>query len=166
MIKLLTLIAFAFFALASNATAQQGNIGPVTNLPLPRYVSLKTSEAFVRRGPAQTHRIDWVLSHRGTPLQVTAEYGNWLRVIDAEGAGGWVHRALLSGVRHIVVTDENATLFETPDGDSDMVAIAEKGVIALLDSCQIEWCLVSVDGFEGWVLKIAIWGVDAAELRD
>ena len=65
--------------------AQQGDIGPVTSLPLPRFVSLKASKAHVRRGPAQTHRIDWVLNHRATPLQVTAEYGNWLRVVDADG---------------------------------------------------------------------------------
>ena len=42
--------------------------GPVTNLPMPRYVSLKTSEGNVRRGPSLTHRIDWVFKRRGMPL--------------------------------------------------------------------------------------------------
>ncbi len=148
------------------AMAQQGDVGPVTGHPLPRYVSMKVTKAFVRRGPAQTHRIDWVLNHRGTPLQVTAEYGNWLRVLDADGAGGWVHRSLLSGVRNVVVTDETATLFEQPNGNSQPLAEAQKGVIAHLESCQIEWCFVSAEGFEGWVLKIAVWGVDPAELLE
>ncbi|MBL4806912.1 MAG: aspartyl-trna synthetase [Rhodobacteraceae bacterium] len=156
MLALLPVVAFA----------QQGDVGPVTNLPLPRYVSMKAVRAYVRRGPAQTHRIDWVLNHRGTPLQVTAEYGNWLRVIDADSAGGWVHRSLLSGVRTVVVTDDKALLFETPDEDALPIAEAEKGVIARLGPCQIEWCEVTVDGFTGWVLKIAIWGIDAAEIRE
>lgn len=160
------LIFLLAIMLAVPAMAQQGDIGPVTSLPLPRYVSLKASKAFIRRGPSQTHRIDWVMSHRGTPLQVTAEYGNWLRVVDADGAGGWVHRSLLSGVRTVVVTDTQATIFEIANGDSQPIASAEKGVIARLEACQIEWCFITVDGFEGWVLKIAVWGVDAVETME
>ena len=34
--------------------------GAVTNLPLPRFVSLKASKANARRGPSLSHRIDWV----------------------------------------------------------------------------------------------------------
>ena len=39
----------------------------------PRYVSLKASEANVRRGPSLTHRIDWVYKRRAMPLRVTAD---------------------------------------------------------------------------------------------
>ena len=39
--------------------------GAVTNLPLPRYVSLKTGEGNARRGPGSTHRIDWVFTRAG-----------------------------------------------------------------------------------------------------
>ncbi|MCF6305088.1 MAG: aspartyl-trna synthetase [Rhodobacteraceae bacterium] len=161
--KLIFTVLTAMFV-AVQAMAQQGSIGPVTGHPLPRYVSMKVSEAYVRRGPARTHRIDWVLKHRGTPLQVTAEYGNWLRVVDADGAGGWVHRSLLSGARTVVVTDAQATLFAAPFGDAMPVATAMKGVIARLETCQLEWCFIEADGFEGWVLKIAVWGVDAVEI--
>ena len=58
----------------------------VTNLPLPRYVSMKAAEGNVRRGPSLTHRIDWVFKRRGMPLQITAEYGNWRKVQDRDGA--------------------------------------------------------------------------------
>ena len=73
--------------------------GAVTNLPLPRYVSLKGGEGNARRGPSLSHRIDWVFRHAGMPLRVTAEFGHWRRVEDQDGAGGWVHYSLLSGVR-------------------------------------------------------------------
>ena len=69
----------------------QSALGPETNLPMPRFVSLKASEANVRRGPSLTHRIDWVFKRRDMPLQVVAEYGHWRRVIDRDGQGGWVH---------------------------------------------------------------------------
>ena len=59
--------------------------GSATNLPLPRYVSLKASEGNVRRGPSLTHRIDWVFKRRDMPLQITAEHGHWRRVQDRDG---------------------------------------------------------------------------------
>ncbi|MEL6566070.1 MAG: SH3 domain-containing protein, partial [Pseudomonadota bacterium] len=62
--------------------------GPVTNLPLPRYVSLKAVEGNVRRGPSLTHRIDWVFQRRDMPLRITAEHGHWRRVEDRDGMGG------------------------------------------------------------------------------
>ena len=69
--------------------------GPVTNLPLPRYVSLKGGEGNARRGPSLSHRIDWVFRHPGMPLRVVAEFGHWRRVEDQDGAGGWVHYSCL-----------------------------------------------------------------------
>ncbi|MEP1586872.1 MAG: aspartyl-trna synthetase, partial [Tateyamaria sp.] len=38
------------FGLALPALAK--DVGPITNLPLPRYVSLKAAEGNVRRGPS------------------------------------------------------------------------------------------------------------------
>ena len=97
------LLALTTILAAESVAAQSDGVqkrGPVTNLPLPRYVSLKASKANVRRGPSRTHRIDWVFTRKSMPLQITAEYGHWRRVRDIEGAGGWVHYSLLSGVLH------------------------------------------------------------------
>ena len=62
--------------------------GPVTNLPLPCFVSLKADEGNARRGPSLSHRIDWVFTRRNMPLEVTGEYGHWRRVQDRDGQGG------------------------------------------------------------------------------
>ena len=91
------------------------NRGPVTNLPLPRYVSLKGSEGNARRGPSLSHRIDWVFRHAGMPLRVTAEFGHWRRVEDQDGAGGWVHYSLLSGVRTAIVHKDMLDLMAKPE---------------------------------------------------
>ena len=140
--------------------------GPETNLPLPRYVSLKSSEGNARRGPSLSHRIDWVFRHNGMPLRVTAEYGNWRRVEDRDGAGGWVHYALLSGVRTVVVTADLAEFRLRPDPAAPVLARAEAGAIARLGACVPDWCRVSATGAQGWVPKSALWGVEADELRD
>ena len=140
--------------------------GPETNLPLPRYVSLKVGEGNVRRGPSLTHRIDWVFLRRDMPLQVVAEYGHWRRVIDREGLGGWVHYSLLSGVRTVIVDQDMLELHLRPDRATPVTARLEAGVIARLGECSRDWCRLTADGYRGWAPKIALWGVDPDETRD
>ena len=144
----------------------QPDVGCVTNLPLPRYVSLKGNEGNARRGPGLTHRIDWVFTRAGMPLKITAEFENWRRVEDHEGAGGWVHFSLLSGVRSVLVTLDMAEFRAEPSDESTVVAQAELGVIGRLQACTIDWCRVALDGQRGWVRKTAIWGVKADEQID
>ncbi|MFV0300879.1 MAG: SH3 domain-containing protein [Paracoccus sp. (in: a-proteobacteria)] len=140
--------------------------GPVTNMPLPRYVSLKGGEGNARRGPSLSHRIDWVFRHAGMPLRVVAEFGHWRRVEDKDGAGGWVHYALLSGVRTAIVQEDMVELHAKPDLGSEVVARAEAGAIVRLGECNIDWCRISGGGERGWVMKPAIWGVDPDEIRE
>lgn len=140
--------------------------GPVTNLPLPRYVSLKASEANVRRGPSLDHRIDWVFRHRDMPLRVTAEFGHWRRVEDNEGQGGWIYYTLLSGVRTVLVEADGAALRSRPDAAAPVVAQAQAGVIGRLGECGHDWCRIAAGGERGWVAKAALWGVAADETRE
>lgn len=142
------------------------NKGPVTNLPLPRYVSLKGGEGNARRGPSLSHRIDWVFRHPGMPLRVVAEFGHWRRVEDQDGAGGWVHYSLLSGVRTATITTDMAELRSRPDTNGSVIARAEAGAIVRLHECAKDWCRVSGGGEKGWVQKTSLWGVDPNELRD
>lgn len=140
--------------------------GSVTNLPIPRYVSLKTAESNVRRGPSLSHRIDWVFQRKNMPVEVTAEYGHWRRVQDRDGVGGWVHYSLLSGVRYVIVDADMLDLHIRPDASTQVAARVEQGVIARLGECTATWCKLNAGGFKGWAPKGAFWGVDADELRD
>nr|WP_249218849.1 SH3 domain-containing protein [Falsirhodobacter algicola] len=153
-------------AAAAQDPAPDPSVGAVTNLPLPRYVTLKTSEGNARRGPGLTHRIDWVFTRNGMPLKITAEYGHWRRVEDSEGAGGWMHYALLSGTRSALVTADLAELHSRPNADSAVVLKAEKDVIGALQECNIDWCRLRIQGEEGWISKDDIWGVGADEVLD
>ena len=163
------IVTMVGMALAGGALAggkpTQGR-GPVTNLPLPRFVSLKASEGNVRRGPSLTHRIDWVYKHEDMPLLVTAEYDNWRRVQDSEGQGGWMHYSLLSGVRTVVILDEQVQLRIKPTVAAATRAFADRGVIARLGACNPQWCQLSVQGVKGWVEKKRFWGAGADEIRE
>lgn len=153
-----------FLALAGASHAQER--GPVTNLPLPRFVSIRASEANVRRGPSLTHRIDWVFKRQDMPVEITAEYGHWRRIRDRDGAGGWVHYSLLSGVRTVIIDQDMLDIHRRADKTSQVMAKLELGVIARLDECLPDWCRLRVAGYTGWAPKSAIWGVAPDEIRE
>lgn len=149
-----------------DAAVEEPQFGPVTHLPMPRYVSMKASKGNVRRGPSVTHRIDWVFMRRNMPMQIIAEFGHWRRVVDQEGVGGWIHHSLLSGVRTVLVQKDMLDIHTRPNDKSPVTAQLELGVIARLHQCTLDWCRVSVAGYKGWAPKSAVWGVDPDEVRD
>lgn len=157
--------AMAAFVLGASLVAAQER-GPVTNLPLPRYVSMKVSKANVRRGPSLTHRIDWIFKRKGVPLEIIAEYGHWRRVRDRDGVGGWVHYALLSGVRTVIVERDMLDLLARPEPGASVVARLELGVIARIDNCAETWCRLRAGGYRGWAPKEALWGVEPDEILE
>ena len=146
--------------------AQVADRGPVTNLPMPRFVSLKANEGNARRGPDQSHRIDWVYTRRDLPLRVVADFEHWRRVEDNDGQGGWMHYALLSGIRTALVQTDMVQLHQRPDRASQAVALLERGVIARLRQCELAWCRLEVDGARGWAEKRHLWGVDPEDVFD
>lgn len=162
----IALIIATLVAGMSYAQDQKSGRGPVTNLPMPRFVSLKAAEGNVRRGPSLTHRIDWVFKRRDMPLEVTAEYGHWRRVRDRDGQGGWMHYSLLSGVRTVIVERDMLTLFAKPDASTRENAHLEMGVVARLGKCGPEWCRLTAGGQRGWAHKDTLWGVRLDEIRE
>lgn len=154
------MLSVALIAVALTApSVQAADRGSVTNLPLPRFVSMKASEGNVRRGPSLSHRIDWVYKRRNMPLQITAEHGHWRRVQDRDGAGGWVHYSLLSGVRTAIVEVDMLNLHARPDPSTPVNAQLSLGVVAEVRKCEAEWCELSAGGYKGWARKGTYWGV-------
>ena len=162
----LAAILLACVLVWTSVPAWADKLGPVTNLPLPRYVSMKAAEGNVRRGPSLTHRIDWVFKRRDMPLRITAEHGHWRRVEDRDGMGGWVHYSLLSGVRTVLIEHELLDLHVRPDPRAPVAARFQNGVVARLGDCGAEWCELKKNGHRGWAPKSRLWGVEPREIRD
>jgi len=152
---------------ACPAAASKDVITSTSGLPVPRYVSLKSDHVNVRAGPTKDNDVAWVYTRSGLPVEITAEFENWRRVRDSEGAEGWVYHSLLSGRRTAVVTmkskDDLATLYDSADPNSAVAARLEAGVVAQVKRCSSGWCRISGNGFDGWIEQQRLWGVYADE---
>ena len=136
--------------------------GSVSGLPVPRFVSLKSDRVNVRSGPNKDQEVRWVYTRAGMPVEVTAEFENWRRIRDWEGAEGWVYHSLLSGKRTAVVVpnskDELVPLYEHADIEATEAARLQSGVVGALKSCDGTWCQFAGKNFDGWIRQERLWG--------
>src|SRR6185437_10391579 len=128
-------------ALAAGAAVAAEN-GTTSGLPVPRFVSLKSDKVNVRAGPTKDHEVAWVYNRAALPVEVTAEFENWRRIRDWEGAEGWVYHSLLSGKRTALVApqskrkDELLELHNRPETASAVSAKLQHGVLATVKRCK------------------------------
>ena len=126
---------------------------------VPRFASLKADEANLRTGPGERYPIDWVLTKKGLPVEIVAEFDVWRKVHDSEGSEGWVHQRLLAGARTVLVVGNIRVLRAEPDAAAPAVARAEPGVIARLLECRGTWCRIEAQDMKGWLRRSEVWGV-------
>jgi SH3-like domain-containing protein len=147
--------------LADLASAQSPRRG--TGLPLPRYVSLKSNDVNVRRGPGQEYDVVFTFVRAGLPVEITEEFDNWRKIRDSEGAEGWVFHSLLSGKRTALVApwdkDGQFAAHAKADAAAPVVAYLKPRVLADVQQCAGGWCLLAGKDFEGWVAQDSLWGV-------
>lgn len=136
--------------------------GRETNLPIPRFTSLKSNEANVRTGPGQDHPIAHKYIIKNFPLKIIDEYKEWRKVEDIQGDTGWLHKILLSSKRTAYVIADRVNLYSDANDKSSVKAIMNKGIILLIDSCKNQFCKVTIDNneldFSGYVQQDMMWG--------
>jgi SH3-like domain-containing protein len=157
--------AFAVLIVAMQAAtvyAAGETAGSVSGLPMPRFVSLKSDRVNVRSGPNKDQEVRWVYTRASMPVEITAEFENWRRIRDWEGAEGWVYHTLLSGKRTAVVVpkskDELVPLFDNAETESAVAARLQSGVLGQLKSCNGNWCEFAGKNFNGWLRQERLWG--------
>lgn len=128
---------------------------------IPRMVSLAADEVNVRTGPGIRFPVKWVFKREGMPVEVLAEYETWRKIRDWEGAEGWVHRAMLSGRATVLVIRPEVTLRRDPEETAPAVARLAEGMTARVEGCEAGWCRVEVRGYDGWLKRDGIWGLEA-----
>ena len=136
------------------------------NLPVPRFVSLKSNEVNVRTGPSVRYPMKWIYRSKNEPLEIIAEFEQWRKIRDFDGEDGWVHESMLSGVRFIIINkySKNVNIHTKPDISSDILYNVHPKVRMKLLSCKIDWCNVSLENNKGWISKNYLWGVYKNEL--
>jgi SH3-like domain-containing protein len=157
------LLAALLGGLVSNAAAQNDARSRGTGLPVPRFVSLKSDNVNVRRGPGREYDVAFTFVRADLPVEITAEFATWRKIRDSEGDEGWVLHSLLSGERTALVTpwaSEGQFPVRTVAGEKgDVVAYLLPRVVANVSECTGDWCHVSGKGFEGWIQQDQLWGV-------
>jgi SH3-like domain-containing protein len=162
-------IAFACLicAPAMADEAPSPNVGAVTKLPIPRFVSLKAGEVNARVGPGGEYQIAWVFRRAGLPVEVLAEYETWRQVRDSDGGTGWVAAGLTSARRTAIVAPwvKDGALFQLTSsrGGSTAVARIEPGAIVDIVQCDGEDCEVYAAKQKGWAPQKTLWGVYPGE---
>jgi SH3-like domain-containing protein len=145
----------------------QLRIGPISGLPLPRFVSLKSDQVNVRRGPRETYDVAWTFVKVGLPVEVLEEYDTWRKIRDSDGEEGWVFHSLLAGKRTALVgpwLTEPVELRRSAQPDAQVVALLEPNVLGDVIACSANWCRLRGEGFDGWLPQELLWGVYPGEV--
>lgn len=180
--KILTAVIVLLFFISDSYAGEikeKREIGAVTKLPIPRFVTIKSMDANMRNGPGNRYPISWRYMHKGYPVKIIDEYDNWRMVEDCEGAKGWFHASLLSSKRAVIVINnkldaklaiaqslpsDQILLFKKDDELSFPVGRVRLNSIGNLISCKKDWCYVDFAKTKGWVKKENIWGVFEREV--
>src|SRR5581483_10583875 len=164
------LVALSAVFVAEARGASDSGAKATATLPVPRFVSLKSDRVNVRGGPTKDHEVTWVYTRAGLPVEITAEFENWRRIRDWEGAEGWVYHSLLSGRRTAVVVSKSKSdlvpVLASPDSGSSVSASLEAGVVGTVKSCSGSWCHFTGEKFDGWIRQERLWGVYPNETID
>lgn len=155
------------------------DIGPVTKLPIPRFVSLKTSEVCLRSGPGQKYPSKFIYKCAHYPVEIISEFETWRMVRDRSGHEGWIHESILSGRRSVIISGHNTVihrypgldrdetlLFRIPSISSRPIARLTIGSLAKLVGCKNRWCKVKThSGKVGWLPSDDLWGIYPEEIK-
>jgi SH3-like domain-containing protein len=125
----------------------------------PYWVSISASAAMLRTGPGTNFPATWRYVRPGLPLRVVQLHADWRRVVDPDGAEGWIRSNLLSDQRTGMVIGGIQPLYARPDSDSRIEWRAEPGVVGRVTSCDDGWCRFDVQGRVGYVDAHGLWGV-------
>lgn len=129
-----------------------------------RFVSLRSDDVNVRAGPGVRYPIKWKFRQKFIPVKIIQEYDTWRKIRDWEGAEGWVHRAMLSSKRSIIITGKIVILRRRCSDDAPVVARLSNGIVAELKRCTSSCCRVEVGNYDGWLKREDFWGLGAKEI--
>lgn len=153
-----------------DTAAIKDQLGPVSGLPMPRFVSLKPDKVNVRQGPSRDQTVAFIYQKANLPVEVIAEFENWRRIRDADGSEGWVLQNLLSGKRTALIAPWSKQLtlplYSTASAKATAVAMLQPGVQASIKTCTASWCRINGEGFDGWIQESNLWGAYPGEAVD
>jgi SH3-like domain-containing protein len=174
-VVLVAIIAATGLAVA-RARAAEGPSG----LPLPRFVTTRSTPVNVRVGPGIKYEVAWVYLKAGTPVEIIQEFDTWRKIRDVDGSEGWLHQNLLQGSRAGFVgpwlpPGEQVALRQSRSEDAGVRAWLTPNLRVEIADCDGTWCEVSATShpkegsprtYRGFIEEIDLWGVYKDEKFD
>ncbi|MCB9988996.1 MAG: hypothetical protein H6868_06635 [Rhodospirillales bacterium] len=166
--RILFILLLAFMCAPLPVSAQDTPSFRDTELPLPRFASLRSDKVYMRAGPGLRYPIRWIYNRENLPMEIVQEFDHWRKIRDYDGEEGWVHQSLLSGLRTVMVRGEGdpVPVRDKPESESRMIVRLEPTVIATAEKCIPDWCRIEVGGYRGWIEKKVLWGIYEDEELD
>jgi SH3-like domain-containing protein len=150
-----------------------------SGLPLPRFVTTRSTPINVRVGPGTKYDVSWVYKVAGTPVEIIQEFDVWRKIRDVDGSVGWVHQNMLSGNRAGYVLPEanveRVALRRAAAPDAGVSAWLGNGFPVKISSCEAGWCAVTaidhppggpIANYTGYLSEGDLWGVYRGESFD
>lgn len=152
LLKFYSIISVCFFFILS-ADAAESNTKDFTYM--------KANEVNVRAGPNKRYPIKWIIKNKGEPGRVISQFENWTKIRDIDGDEGWVHNSMLNKKVHgILLSNKVELLHSGPSDASKPIARLKSGIRFGVQKClKNSWCLISIDGLNGWIPQSEIWGL-------
>ena len=126
---------------------------------VPYWASIDAGKAYMRVGPGESYKIEWVYRREHLPVKIIRREGPWRQIEDPDGDKGWMRDLLLSRKRSAIVTGKALVEMHAESSDSSpMLWRMEPGVVGLLGDCKEGWCAFDVEGHKGFVQASALWG--------
>ncbi len=144
---------------ACSGDRRQAGCDTPSDLPVPRWVSLKFDEVNARGGPGEDHRILWVYHARGLPMMVIEETAEWRRLRDPYGETAWVQMNQVTGERTALRAESTPLpLLASPKEGAAVRALLSPRSVASLERCKDGWCQIEAGGVKGWAPQDALFG--------
>jgi len=122
------------------------------------FLSLKKNKVNVRYGPSFDSDIKYVYKKINLPIKQIDKKENFRRIIDLKNNSGWIHISQLKKINSVISTNDKI-LFKKPSSFAKPIAQIKKGRLLILQKCEINWCKIKSNNFEGWIKNDDIWGL-------
>ena len=123
------------------------------------FVSLKKNKVNVRYGPSFESDIKYIYKKINLPLKQIDKKENFRRIIDLKNNSGWIHISQLKKSNSVIATKDKV-LFKKPTSFAKPVAQIKEGRLLILEKCELNWCRITSEEFEGWIKTDNIWGIN------
>ena len=122
------------------------------------FLSLKKGKVNVRYGPSFDSDVKYVYKKINLPIKQIDKKENFRRIIDLKNNSGWIHISQLKK-NNSVITTKDKILFKKPSSFARPIAQIKKGRLLIVQKCELKWCKIKSQNYEGWIKNNDIWGL-------